>query len=289
MRSAIEPEAVALNRDRLAQAIGARAGVPAPGARHARGARLGRRRGAAAHRGRRRVTTEPGVACTVQVADCLPVLLAAPDGRGRRRRACRLARPGRRRGRGGVAGAVRGGRLRAGRRAAPGSAPCIGPRRFEVGADVLDAFGGRRSMPCRRRRRPRRAGKWLADLAGLARDRLPRAGVGSVSGGALVHRRGPRHGSSRSGATASPAAWPPPSGCAADAAAPRAPRARAAPACHQVQHERQRQHAVQQEREERAEHRAVRGSSPRRPPSARRRRARPSRPANVLPWLGSAS
>ena len=28
------------------------------------------------------VTTEPGIACTVQVADCLPVLFAAPGGRG---------------------------------------------------------------------------------------------------------------------------------------------------------------------------------------------------------------
>ena len=47
----------------------------------------------------------------------------------------------------------------------------------------------------------------------------------------LVHRRGPRHGSFRSGATASPAAWPPPSGSGAraeaSAAARRAARRRA--------------------------------------------------------------
>jgi copper oxidase (laccase) domain-containing protein len=62
--------------------------------------------------------------------------------------------------------------------------PCIGPRRFEVGADVLAAFGADPDDPAGHPRfRPHAPGKWLADLAGLARDRLQAAGVAGVSGG----------------------------------------------------------------------------------------------------------
>ena len=56
---------------------------------------------------------------------------------------------------------------------------CIGPKTFEVGADVLAAFGT--SAPPRFV--PHRQGKWLADLAGLARDRLATLGVGRIDGG----------------------------------------------------------------------------------------------------------
>ena len=122
-----------------------------------------------------RSPARPGVACVVQAADCLPVLLAAPDGRavgaahagwrglaGRRRRGApsrRCARP---------------------RQCAPDEVDawlgaCIGPDAFEVGADVLAAFGAdpaRRGAPSRPLRRPTGRAKWLADLPGLARDRL---------------------------------------------------------------------------------------------------------------------
>ncbi|MFO1360841.1 laccase domain-containing protein, partial [Plasticicumulans sp.] len=65
--------------------------------------------------------------------------------------------------------------------------PCIGPRRFEVGADVLEAFGvapggedGSAFRPC-----PAPGGdtRWLADLPRLARERLARAGVRQIGGG----------------------------------------------------------------------------------------------------------
>jgi len=60
--------------------------------------------------------------------------------------------------------------------------PAIGPRVFEVGADVLDAH--RTSDPgageCFI---PLRPGKWLADLYALARRRLLRAGVTQIFGG----------------------------------------------------------------------------------------------------------
>jgi YfiH family protein len=132
------------------------------------------------------VTTERGVACTVLVADCLPVLLAAPDGRG-----VAAAHAGWR----GLAGGVVEAALRALCDAAtcdPADVaawlgPAIGPRRFEVGAEVLRAFGAAvdggatpRFVP---RPRPDGSARWLADLPGLARDRLAAAGVRHVSGG----------------------------------------------------------------------------------------------------------
>jgi len=61
--------------------------------------------------------------------------------------------------------------------------PCIGPRRFEVGADVLRAFGADASDESAACFRPHAPGKWMADLAGLARQRLRAAGVTQLAGG----------------------------------------------------------------------------------------------------------
>jgi copper oxidase (laccase) domain-containing protein len=60
---------------------------------------------------------------------------------------------------------------------------CIGPRQFEVGGDVLEAFGAPADGTPHPRFVAQRAGKWLADLPGLARDRLSAAGAVSLSGG----------------------------------------------------------------------------------------------------------
>ena len=132
------------------------------------------------------VTTEPGIACTVLVADCMPVLLAAPGGRG-----VGAAHAGWR----GLAGGVVEAALRALCEAAacePGEVaawlgPCIGPRRFEVGAEVVQAFGGaldgsdpERFIP---RPRPDGALRWLANLPRLGGDRLRGAGVRRIAGG----------------------------------------------------------------------------------------------------------
>jgi polyphenol oxidase len=128
------------------------------------------------------VTIEPGVACTVQAADCLPVLLAAPDGR-----AVAAAHAGWR----GLAGGVVEATVAA-VCAAAGCAPdelevwlgaCIGPRRYEVGSDVVDAFASGPLPAASDAFRPSAPGKWLADLPALARARLAAAGVGSVTGG----------------------------------------------------------------------------------------------------------
>ena len=129
--------------------------------------------------------TEPGVACAVLVADCLPVLLAAPRGR-----AVAAAHAGWRGLAAGVVGASLLGVCEAAscepREVRAWLGACIGPRRFEVGADVLRAFGVDPRAGDERRfvaRGPGHAGKWLADLAGLARDRLLAAGVTAVGGG----------------------------------------------------------------------------------------------------------
>ena len=127
-------------------------------------------------------TDEPGVACVVQVADCLPVLLAAPEGR-----AVAAAHAGWRGLAGGVVEAALSALCTAARCAPQDVAawlgPCIGPRQFEVGADVLQAFGDSVSQPDPRRFVPGREARWLASLPQLARERLQRAGVQRIAGG----------------------------------------------------------------------------------------------------------
>ncbi|MBA3598619.1 MAG: peptidoglycan editing factor PgeF [Methylibium sp.] len=120
-------------------------------------------------------TTEPGMACVIQAADCLPVLFAAPNGRG-----VAAAHAGWR----GLAAGVLEQTVAALCKAAGCTpealrvwlGPCIGPRQFEVGAEVPAAFGVERGG-----RSPRfeaQGGeRWLADLPGLARDRLTACGV----------------------------------------------------------------------------------------------------------------
>lgn len=133
------------------------------------------------------VTTRTDVACTVLVADCLPVLLTD-----RRGRAVAAAHAGWR----GLSGGVLEATARAlceAARCPPTEllawlGPCIGPSAFEVGADVLQAFGaspdslGRRFVDAPR---PDGSPRWRADLAGLAHDRLVHLGVGAISGSDL--------------------------------------------------------------------------------------------------------
>ena len=154
------------------------------------------------------ITTEPGLACTVMVADCLPVLLAAPEGRGVAALHAGwrgLAGAGEMAGRGIVhtgldalceAASCDPQDLRA------WLGPCIGPQHFEVGPDVLIGFGvdPTATEPLLRftprhpaSERPRHwqaegdqaspRPTWLADLPGLARDILRGHGVQHILGG----------------------------------------------------------------------------------------------------------
>lgn len=123
------------------------------------------------------VTRVPGSVCAIQVADCMPVLLAAADGS-----AVGAAHAGWR----GLAGGV----LEATVRALgwpPGEllawlGPAIGQAHFEVGEDVRAAFlagdagAGAAFIP-----NPR--GRWQCDLYALARRKLAALGVSSIHGG----------------------------------------------------------------------------------------------------------
>lgn len=131
------------------------------------------------------VTTQAGLACTVLVADCLPVLFAAPHGR-----AVGAAHAGWR----GLASGVLEATLAEVSRAGACTraqvtcwlGACIGPRHFEVGIDVLRAFGvmdGHPLSPESSGFAPRGNGKWLADLPWLARARLTAAGAVAIHGG----------------------------------------------------------------------------------------------------------
>lgn len=178
-----DPRAVAENRARFAAALD---GAVPVFLRQVHGTRVVRLRAAEAHSGAPEeadasLCTEFGVACVVQVADCLPVLFAAPAGRG-----VAAAHAGWRGLSAGVLEATLAALCRAAacgpREVEAWLGPCIGPRRFEVGADVLEGFGADPSRPAARFV-PHGPGKWLADLPGLARDRLSAQGVSAIGGG----------------------------------------------------------------------------------------------------------
>ena len=120
-----------------------------------------------------------GVVSAVLIADCLPILITDREGR--------LAAAVHAGWRGLVGGVVENtvaaldmdpSRLLA------WLGPAIGPQKFEVGADVFDAFLSRapETAPAFR---PIGPSKWLADLFWLARRQLTAAGVGSIQGGGL--------------------------------------------------------------------------------------------------------
>jgi len=138
------------------------------------------------------LSTQPGLACTVMVADCLPVLLAHRSGAV-------------------VAAAHAGWRGLAGRQgqgvlestmaalvqavqqltaATPAQVaadtlawlgPCIGPGAFEVGAEVRAAFASEEPLDAPGFV-PQLGGKYLAHLPWLARQRLQRLGVQALYG-----------------------------------------------------------------------------------------------------------
>lgn len=155
------------------------------------------------------VATDAGVVCTIMVADCLPVLLAHTSGA-----VVGAAHAGWR----GLAGQSGVGVLESAMRAlferfqtlaltskaqaaienvannaesfetvARGTlawlGPCIGPQAFEVGPEVREAFcaAGPQYSACFVPS-PTQQGKWLADLAGLARLRLQAMGVTRIYG-----------------------------------------------------------------------------------------------------------
>ncbi|MGI4847235.1 MAG: peptidoglycan editing factor PgeF [Janthinobacterium lividum] len=127
-------------------------------------------------------TTEPGVACAILTADCLPVLF-----RDRAGSVVGAAHAGWR----GLAGGVLQNTVAAMRQAAGKHGGCdilawlgpaIGPRCFEVGADVVAAFSSLHA-PAAFVPIAAREGKYLADIYLLARAVLATVDVHAVTGG----------------------------------------------------------------------------------------------------------
>ncbi len=185
------PAAVQENQRRFADALGARPVwlQQVHGAEVVRLTAAHLLQGAPLPRADASICTDPGIACTVQVADCLPVLLCSANGL-----AVGAAHAGWR----GLAAGVVDRTVSAlcdAAGCAPGQllawlGPCIGPGAFEVGADVLEAFGAdprgmRPDDAALFRFSPRADGspRWRADLPALARRRLAALGVGVVTGG----------------------------------------------------------------------------------------------------------
>ncbi len=143
------------------------------------------------------ITTEKNLACTIMVADCLPVLLCNRAGT-----VVGAAHAGWR----GLCGQAGEGVLEhffkrfwhlAGIEYASSAinlgvdshlqdvlvwlGPCIGPDAFEVGAEVREAFVQADPLAAAHFK-PAAAGKYLGDLQGLARQRLRKLGVQQVDG-----------------------------------------------------------------------------------------------------------
>ena len=132
------------------------------------------------------VTSHAEVACTIMVADCLPLLFTDEGGR-----VLAAAHAGWR----GLAAGVIEQTVRAMCAAVSGAhavepaalrvwlGPCIGPEAFEVGPEVREAFVAQSSsaVACFKPH-PLNTGKWLADLAGLARLRVRALGVQAIAG-----------------------------------------------------------------------------------------------------------
>jgi polyphenol oxidase len=115
--------------------------------------------------------------CAVQVADCLPVLFAAP-GAG----AVAAAHAG---WRGLAAGVLEATVARLGiepRELLAWLGPAIGADHFEVGDEVRAAFLAH-DVAAAAAFAPNDRGRWQCDLGALARQRLAALGVGAVYGG----------------------------------------------------------------------------------------------------------
>jgi YfiH family protein len=131
------------------------------------------------------MSVDTNTACTVMVADCLPVLFC--DAQGSRVAAAHAGWRG-------LLGVQGRGVLEATMAACFGDTsgvaargvlawlgPCIGPQAFEVGDEVRAAFVAHspEAAVCFQ---ALSGGKWLADLAGLARQRLAAMGITRVFG-----------------------------------------------------------------------------------------------------------
>ena len=122
-------------------------------------------------------TNEKGVVCTVMVADCMPVLLADEKGE-----AVAAAHAGWRGLSAGVIEATVGAMGVPAQRLHAWLGPAIGPKAYEVGAEVREAFLAK-DATAESAFAPTRPGHWHLDLYAVARQRLAALGITRVSGG----------------------------------------------------------------------------------------------------------
>ncbi|NDK38092.1 peptidoglycan editing factor PgeF [Pseudoxanthomonas gei] len=144
------------------------------------------------------VTADPGVVLAILTADCLPVVLAAEDGS-----EIGAAHAGWRGLADGVLETTVAAMQTPAGRLLAWLGPAAGPRTYEIGEEVFDAFVSQ-DAGAEAAFAPTRRGHWRVDLYALARQRLMRLGLTRIHGGDLCtisdpgrfysHRRDARTG-----------------------------------------------------------------------------------------------
>lgn len=172
-----DPLAVAENRRRVLAALG----VPAAWLNQVHGIRVvdaaALDKTAPAPDADAAFSRQPGSACAVMTADCLPVLFCSADGH-----VVAAAHAGWRGLLAGVLEATVVAMATGGKEILAYLGPAIGPRAFEVGDEVRAAFIAR-DPSASTAFTPGVPGKWFADIYLLARQRLAQVGVVRAYGG----------------------------------------------------------------------------------------------------------
>jgi YfiH family protein len=169
-----DPQAVAKNRQRLVSLLGCK---PA-WLQQVHGVAVAEANPALVLEADASWTSTAGIACTVMTADCLPVLFC--DRAGTRVAAAHAGWRG-------LAAGVLESTLE--QLAVPVDqvlvwlGPAIGPKAFEVGAEVREAFVAQQSQATEAFLPSANPGKFMADIYQLARIRLAACGVDAVYGG----------------------------------------------------------------------------------------------------------
>jgi YfiH family protein len=172
-----DPDAVARNRARLVDALGVRP-VWLNQMHGTRVVDIGTVENGAPTEADGAVVRKPGLACAVMTADCLPVLLCDEAAS-----VVAAAHAGWRGLEAGILEAtVREMRV-PGKKLLAWLGPAIGPRSFEVGKDVFDAFVTRDARAALAFTASKKLDRWYADLYHLARLRLEALGVSKIYGG----------------------------------------------------------------------------------------------------------
>lgn len=178
-----DPQAVAKNRQRLVSLLGCK---PA-WLQQVHGVKVVEANPALVLEADASWTRKPGVTCAVMTADCLPVLFC--DRAGTRVAAAHAGWRG-------LAAGVLEATLE--QLAVPVDqvlvwlGPAIGPKAFEVGAEVREAFVAQQRQATAAFLPSANAGKFMADIYQLARIRLAACGVDAVYGGDFCTYSDPR-------------------------------------------------------------------------------------------------